>query len=145
MNRIDFLNSLCERELNFLDAFEAVQRQVHDTQKNHGFSAVDDDLAEMTERYGVPPALVDALKSARVGQKLMLITSELAEGLEADRKNKTADDHIPEFTGMEAELADAVIRIMNLATGTKSRLAEAIIAKAKYNETRPFKHGDKKY
>ena len=69
----------------------------------------------------------------------------MSEGLEAVRKHKTADDHIPEFTGLEAELADAIIRIMNLATRENARLAEAVLAKAKYNETRPFKHGGKAF
>ncbi len=74
--------------------------------------------------------------------QICLIHSELGEATDALRKNKI-DDHIPEFLGVEAELADAVIRIMNMAGAKNLRVAEAIIAKMKYNTTRPFKHGGK--
>jgi len=64
--------------------------------------------------------------------------------LEAVRKDLPGE-HIPEFTGFEEELADAVIRIMNLAYDTNARLGQAVLAKAKYNATRPKMHGGKKF
>jgi len=73
--------------------------------------------------------------------KIALIHSELSEALEADRKQIVNDDKIPEFTGIEAELADAVIRIFDLAGAYDLRLGEAIVAKMLYNLNRPFKHG----
>jgi NTP pyrophosphatase (non-canonical NTP hydrolase) len=75
-------------------------------------------------------------EAARAGLKLALIGGELGEALEAVRKNLGTDDHIPEFTAEEAEIADAVIRIMNYATDRKLRLAEAIVAKNEYNRNR---------
>ena len=46
--------------------------------------------------------------------KLALIHSEISEALEADRKD-LMDDHLPHRKGIEVELADAMIRILDLA------------------------------
>ena len=73
--------------------------------------------------------------------KIALIHSELSEALEADRKNIEHDDKVPDFTGLEAELADTLIRIYDLAGRNNLRLGEALVAKMAYNLGRPFKHG----
>ncbi len=77
------------------------------------------------------------------GEKLALVHSEISEALEADRNGVMADDKIQAFTGVEAELADAVIRIFDTAAGYDIDLAGALIAKMKYNLSRPRKHGKK--
>lgn len=77
------------------------------------------------------------------GEKICLMHSELSECLDALRHGNPPDNHIPEFSGAEAELADTVIRIMDFAYHKKLRLAEAIIAKHKYNKNRPYKHNKK--
>lgn len=77
------------------------------------------------------------------GELIALVHSELSEGLEGLRKGNPPSPKIPEFSIIEDELADAVIRIMNMAAAKKLRLAEAIVAKTAYNATRPVKHGDK--
>lgn len=76
-------------------------------------------------------------------EALMLIVSELSEGLEYLRKGNTKSDHITNFKGIEEELADVIIRIMHLAKTRGWRIAEAIIEKMKYNKNRSFKHGNK--
>lgn len=80
-------------------------------------------------------------ESENTGEKIALMHSELSEALEADRKNITSDDKIPDFTGVEAELADTIIRIFDFAGYHQLRLAEALVAKMRVNLERPFKHG----
>lgn len=75
---------------------------------------------------------------------LMLTVSELVEGMKGLRKD-LKDDHIPEFLMIEAELADAIIRILDHAEAFNYRLGEALIAKLAYNETRPQFHGGKAF
>ena len=79
-------------------------------------------------------------ESDNTGEKIALMHSELSEALEADRKDLEAE-HIPGFTGVEEELADVVIRILDFAGHHNLRLGEALSAKIAYNLTRPFKHG----
>lgn len=69
----------------------------------------------------------------------MLVVTELAEAVEADRK-KAKDDHVPEYDGREAELADALVRILHIAGKYQLRLAPAFVAKMAVNLDRPFRH-----
>lgn len=78
-------------------------------------------------------------------ERIALIHSELSEALEADRKEDAPDKHCPEYNARTVELADAVIRIFDTAKAHGLPLAEAIIAKTRYNHNRPYKHGGKKY
>lgn len=62
-------------------------------------------------------------KDRNVGEMLMLCTSELAEALEAHRKN-LMDDKLPHMHGIDVELVDCVIRCMDLLGARyKARLA----------------------
>ena len=85
-------------------------------------------------------------KSQNVGEKCALIAGEICgEFLESYRRDDVhPDEHCPEFTNQEIELADTVIRVFDLSgwMGT-GRLGEAILAKMAYNKTRPHLHGKK--
>lgn len=70
-----------------------------------------------------------------VGEMLALVHSEISEGLEAYRKNKP-DDHLTHRPGLEVELADAVIRIADLAGSENLDLGGAIAEKLAYNARR---------
>jgi NTP pyrophosphatase (non-canonical NTP hydrolase) len=67
--------------------------------------------------------------------KLCLVHSELSEGLEGYRKDLN-DDHLPHRKMLEVELADAVIRIFDLAGALKYDLGAAIQEKLAYNSQR---------
>jgi len=83
--------------------------------------------------------LLDALKlqinANKIPRLLMLCVSELSEAMEGHRKNLN-DDHLPHRKMLEVELADAVIRIFDMAGGLKLDIAGAIAEKLKYNSTR---------
>lgn len=70
-----------------------------------------------------------------VAVDLMLIVSELAEAMEGDRRG-TMDEHLPHRLAFEVELADAVIRICDLAGSESLDLGGALVEKLKYNRTR---------
>lgn len=76
-------------------------------------------------------------------EMMMLIVTEIAEAVEGQRHGNGPSEHIPHFSCVEEELADAVIRIMDYCGGRGVRLAEAIVAKMKFNATRARMHGKK--
>jgi len=68
--------------------------------------------------------------------KLMLCVSELAEAMEGLRKG-LMDDKLPHRRMAEVELADAVIRIFDLAGVLGYDLGGAVVEKSAYNTVRP--------
>ena len=70
-----------------------------------------------------------------VGEALCLIHSEVSEAMEAHRKD-LQDDKLPHHRGITVELADAVIRIFDLAGGLNLPLGSAIMEKLEYNFNR---------
>lgn len=70
-----------------------------------------------------------------VAAKLALVHSEISEALEGHRKG-LMDDHLPDKPMVIVELADAVIRICDLAGALGLNLGEAITAKLEYNRHR---------
>lgn len=75
--------------------------------------------------------------------RIALMHSELSECLEGVRKD-LPDDHLPNRSMEVAELADVLIRAFDYAGAYNLPLGEVILEKMKYNEGRPFMHGDKK-
>lgn len=107
----------------FWDAFHHLQKDIHKTAKEKGWW--DEDRND--------------------GELLALIHSEISEALEALRHGNPADDKVPTRSGAEVELADAVIRIMDMAEARGWDVAGAIVDKIEFNKGRPHKHGGKKF
>ena len=104
-------------------------------------------------------------KNKNFGESLMLVVSELSEALEADRNGKwrrtdctgVGCDKCPGCNGplppkdferlfkgtVEEEIADAIIRLFDIAGVWEINLDWWIKSKMAYNETRPYKHGKK--
>jgi len=103
------------------------------------------------------------------GELLMLVVSELSEALEADRKGRVAklwdfearkdvverskatgeltdSEYSLIFTNyikdsFEDEIADAIIRLLDLSAGLGIDIDKHVKYKLLYNATRPYKHG----
>jgi NTP pyrophosphatase (non-canonical NTP hydrolase) len=75
------------------------------------------------------------LGKALVAEKLCLIHSEISEAMEGHRKG-LMDDKLPHRPMIEVELADAVIRIADLAGALGLDLGGAIAEKMTFNSTR---------
>ena len=113
-------------------------KQVHQNAKDHGFFD----------------------KEKNIGEMLCLIHSEVSEALEADRKdNYCGTINGPVYGGdndgfghyfeekikhtFEDEMADIVIRVMDLCAFKNIDLEAHIKAKMRYNSLREYKHGKK--
>ena len=105
------------------------------------------------------------------GEMLMLMTSELAEALEAYREGDNVQQiryeypngegnertvlYEPQFVytdghtelgkpvGVASELADTIIRILDVCERMQIPITEALVRKHKYNLIRPYRHGGK--
>lgn len=111
--------------------FEEMQQKAYDINEAHGFH----------ENYNV-------------SEKLLLAVGEISEAVEELRDNQpTTRVYYKDFDGtaeigykpegFPIELADTIIRLMDIAAKEGIDLAAAIRLKLAYNETRPFKHGRK--
>lgn len=110
------------------------QRQIHTTALEKGWW---------------DPPYNNARDPVQISAKLCLIHSEVSEALEEIRMAPIHISHIrfrgndgkPE--GFAVEIADVVIRVLDLSEALGINLEEVMIEKMKYNDKRPYKHGGK--
>lgn len=124
-----------------LDPYKSVsklQDELHSTASSKGFwdDAPEDPSSPEWSHY--------------LGNKLMLVVSELVEAHDDLRSgDREAMDHTKDENGkpvgFPSEIADAVIRLLDLSGEMKSvygwDLGDVMRDKAEYNKTRPYKHG----
>ena len=91
-------------------------------------------------------------KRDNLPEALMLVVSELSEALEALRE-MPSDSDLEDLSivttyqdkksphGFCMEIADAIIRLLDISASCRIDIMSAIIFKMHYNETRPYKHG----
>lgn len=75
------------------------------------------------------------LKTRNVGELLCLVHSEISEAMEGARKN-LQDDKLPHRKMIEVELADAMIRMFDIAGAYGLDLGGAIAEKRAFNANR---------
>ena len=118
---------------------DKLAKEIHQNAKDKGFFETDRNLGEL----------------------LCLIHSEVSEALEADRKSKYCKQDVKQILEIEDnnkfqkffensvkntfedELADVLIRVLDLAAYKNIDLETHINAKMKYNALRAKKHGKK--
>jgi hypothetical protein len=148
-------------EAMFLDTFENLQRNIHEINVAHGFW----DEGEFTVEVNCGPVGMEDITYKKnpwnFGEKIGLVHAELSEALECHRDPLPVDFKHNEIQwwsedggvsdkwskdynhpeGLPIELADAVIRIMDLAHKMGIDLGRAILEKVRYNRDRPYRHG----
>lgn len=113
------------------------------------------DLADQIHQVNREKGFWD--KERNVGEMLMLVSSELGEAMEAHRKGKFAKwedyhKHVAKVgakkifevcikDSFEDEIADATIRLLDMAAGLDVDLEKHIQSKLDYNRTRERFHG----
>lgn len=110
----------------------------------YGFGRIND-LAHQIHLNAVAKGFYDGIEDKAnthwLLARLMLVVSELAEGCEGVRHGNLSSE--PQSGGLGEELADAIIRILDMAESVNINIEQAIINKIEYNNTRPTRHGGK--
>jgi NTP pyrophosphatase (non-canonical NTP hydrolase) len=140
-------------------SIEELQSQVHKTALEHGWWPL-----IVTSKN-----IID-FEQVNIPEKLMLMVSELGEALEFYRddvgmlgpvywlseSNEWVNDKEKEINktiealastkpdGFWVEIADVIIRILDLAGAYDIDMEELVKLKHAYNKTRPYRHGGKK-
>lgn len=126
------------------------QKEIHENAVNHGWYDESRTPAELL--CLVHSEVSEALEEVRKGKSMNQTyysgktESEDEEGIITTTIKysdiKTAQHHKPE--GVPAELADIIIRVLDIAGYYGIDMEAAVLEKHEYNKTRPYKHGGKK-
>ena len=111
---------MTETETLALNGLRAAMKLAHDTAYNAGWYRDPATGAEIERNFG---------------EVIALMHSELSEALEAHRKN-LIDDKLPDRRGIEVELADCIIRILDTGAALGLDIPGAFIDKNRYNQIR---------
>lgn len=108
----------------------ALVTEAYDNAKEHGFHKIYDELIA-----NVPREELQAMRRTILLAKLALITSEVGEAVSALQH----DDE----TAFAEEVADIVIRVLDLCGAESIDLGGEVLNKMRTNRARPYLHGKK--
>lgn len=114
------------------DAADILQQQCHGLAVSSGWWT---DIETGEDLRGYRASAKGVAAKRNIGELLCLIHSEISEAMEGARKG-LADDKLPHRQMLEVELADAVIRIFDMAGGLGLDVAGAMAEKLAYNASR---------
>lgn len=136
-------NSLLDLYQEILDAANYCKQKLIEDEAS--FKIAFNELANLIHQNAVSKGFWDYNESEYVSfyKNISLIHAELSEAVEAMRHGNKPSEHIPEFSGLEEEFADTIIRILDYSVAHKLRLFDAIQAKIKYNSGREHMYGGK--
>ena len=104
------------------------------TSENHPLTALMEKVKIYNSKWWVDLETGEPI-NRNVGEVLALIHSEISEALEGHRRD-LMDNHLPHRKMFTAELADAIIRILDCAAHLAPDLEEVLMEKLEYNRNR---------
>lgn len=101
------------------------------------------DIAQLVHTDAVKNGWWDAERND--GELIALTHSELSEALEGLRHGNPPSEHTPQFTAVEEDMADVIIRVLDHCAARGWSIGSAVAAKILYNRGRGYKHGGKAF
>lgn len=111
-----------------IEAIHDLINEAYDNSEEHGFHKAYDELLA-----SAPVEQKKAMRRTAILAKLGLIASEVGEAVSAVQHG---DD-----PGLAMELADIIIRVLDLCGSEYIELGRVMIAKMQKNRNRPYLHG----
>ncbi len=103
------------------------------------------DIAKMIHKLAIEKGWWE--HDRNIGEILSNIHAEVSEAWEEYRSGKSIEcyfcDEYGKPEGFFVELADVIIRILDLCAKHDVDIEQIILEKHEYNKTRPYKHGGK--
>jgi NTP pyrophosphatase (non-canonical NTP hydrolase) len=124
------MSKLYKNDAEFLNN---LRDSIHDESVQAGWYIKHDAVKQILANEN--PELADFYEMVRELSYISLIHTEISEAVEGCRK-EINDDHLPHRKMVEVELADTIIRILDLCGRRNYDIGGALVEKVAYNKTR---------